>query len=82
VAPTPLYVKEAGDALAGRPVADAETAIAEAAGIARVAARPIDDMRGTVAQRKHLAAVLSRRALRIAIRRAGASGFAGAGAQR
>jgi CO/xanthine dehydrogenase FAD-binding subunit len=82
VAPTPLYVKEAGDTLAGRPVADAETAIAEAAGIAQAAARPIDDMRGTVAQRKHLAAVLSRRALRIAVRRAGASGFAGAGAQR
>jgi carbon-monoxide dehydrogenase medium subunit len=61
---------------------DAEAAIAQAAGIAQTAARPIEDMRGTVAQRKHLAAVLTRRALRIAVQRAGASGFAGTGAKR
>jgi len=82
VAATPLYVKEAGAALVGRSVADAEAAIAQAAGIAQAAARPIDDMRGTVAQRKHLAAVLTRRALRIAVERAESSGFAGAGAKR
>jgi CO/xanthine dehydrogenase FAD-binding subunit len=73
VGPTPLYVEEAGDALAGRPVAHVEAAIAEAASLARAAARPIDDMRGTAAQRRHLAAVLTRRSLRIAIQRAGAS---------
>jgi CO/xanthine dehydrogenase FAD-binding subunit len=55
--------------LVGRSLADAEAAIAQAAGIAQAAARPIDDMRGTVAQRKHLAAVLTRRALRIAVER-------------
>ncbi len=70
VAPTPLYVKEAGDALIGRPVAEAESAIASAAEIAQAAAQPIGDMRGTVAQRKHLAAVLTRRALRRALERA------------
>ncbi len=68
VAPTPLLVPEAGAALAGRAISD--EAIAEAARIAQAAARPIDDMRGTVAQRKHLAAVLTRRALRRAVERA------------
>jgi len=68
VAPTPLYVPEAGQALVGQPVT--EESIARAAQIARDAARPITDMRGTVAQRKHLAGVLTARALRIAIDRA------------
>jgi CO/xanthine dehydrogenase FAD-binding subunit len=68
VAPTPLFVPEAGAALAGREVS--EEAIAEAARIAQAAARPIDDMRGTVAQRRHLAAVLTRRALTKAVERA------------
>jgi carbon-monoxide dehydrogenase medium subunit len=68
VAPTPLLVPEAGAALAGRAVSD--EAIAEAARIAQAAARPIDDMRGTVAQRKHLAAVLTRRALWKGVERA------------
>jgi CO/xanthine dehydrogenase FAD-binding subunit len=73
VAPTPLLVTEAGDALVGRDVSDEdarESAIEEAAQIAREAARPISDMRGTAAQRKHLSAVLTRRALRKAIERA------------
>jgi len=73
VAPTPLYVKEAGAALAGRPVQEAAVAIAAAAEIAQAAARPIGDMRGTVAQRKHLAAVLTRRALHRALERAQAA---------
>lgn len=68
VAPTPLFVPEAGAALAGRPVSDA--AIEAAAEAARAAARPISDMRGTVEHRKHLAAVLTKRALRAAIDRA------------
>ena len=70
VAPTPLLVQDAGDALVGRPLAEAEAAIEAAARLARDAARPIDDMRGTIAQRKHLSGVLTRRALRIAIERA------------
>ena len=69
VAPTPLYVTEAGEYLAGRTISKA--AIQEAASIAQAAVRPIDDMRGTIAQRKHLAAVLTRRALVKAIERAG-----------
>ncbi len=68
VAPTPLYVKAAGDALAGQPVS--EETFEKAAQIAWEAAKPISDMRGTIAQRKHLAGVLTKRALRIAIDRA------------
>ncbi|MFN2201285.1 MAG: FAD binding domain-containing protein [Caldilineaceae bacterium] len=71
VAPTPLYVKEAGDAIAGL-AADGD-AIQEAARIAQLAARPITDMRGTAEYRKHLAAVLTQRALRTAIERAKAT---------
>ncbi|MBI1294805.1 xanthine dehydrogenase family protein subunit M [bacterium] len=68
VAPTPLFVKEAGDALAGQPAT--EESYAKAGEIAKAAARPISDMRGTIAQRKHLSAVLTVRALRIAVDRA------------
>ena len=73
VAPTPLLVSEAGNALASKTLAEAETAIETAARLARDAARPISDMRGTIAQRKHLVGVLTRRALYIAIERARAS---------
>ena len=68
VAPTPLLVREAGEALAGRAV-DAG-ALAEAAGLASRAARPITDMRGTADYRRHLCAVLTRRALESAIEKA------------
>lgn len=68
VAPTPLYVAEAGAALAGQPVTD-ETITATAA-IAQAAARPISDMRGTAEHRRHLVGVLTRRALRGAVERA------------
>jgi carbon-monoxide dehydrogenase medium subunit len=70
VAPTPLFVPAAGDALVGK--APSKEAFAEAARIAQEAARPIADMRGTVEHRKHLAGVLTRRALRTALERAGA----------
>ncbi len=73
VAPTPLYSAEATHVLAGRPVEEAESAFVEAGEIARAAVRPIDDMRGTAAQRQHLSAVLVRRALRTALARAQAS---------
>ena len=68
VAPTPLFVKEAGEALAGKPVN--EESIRMASSIASDAARPITDMRGTIEYRKHLCEVLTRRGLNIAIDRA------------
>ena len=68
VAPTPLFVKEAGDALAGQP-ANAES-VQRAAEAAKAAAKPITDMRGTVEYRQHLCEVLTRRALHVAIERA------------
>ena len=68
VAPTPLFVKEAGDALAGQ-LANAES-VQRAAEAAKAAAKPITDMRGTVEYRKHLCEVLTRRALNVAIERA------------
>ena len=68
VAPTPLFVREAGEALAGRAV-NAES-LAEAAELASRAARPITDMRGTAGYRRHLCGVLTRRALQSAIEKA------------
>jgi CO/xanthine dehydrogenase FAD-binding subunit len=68
VAPTPLLVPEAAAALIGKPVSD--DAIHAAAEAAKAAARPISDMRGTIAQRKHLAGVLTQRTLQGAIARA------------
>ncbi len=68
VGPTPLFVEDAGEALAGKPVN--EESMRAASEIARAAARPITDMRGTIEYRKHLCAVLTRRALESAVARA------------
>ncbi len=68
VAPTPLYVPEAGEALAGQPVND-ET-IEKACAAAKAAAKPISDMRGSAAQRIHLTGVLTKRAINKAVERA------------
>jgi carbon-monoxide dehydrogenase medium subunit len=68
VAPTPLFVEEAGAFLAGKEITPEN--IQEAARIAQAAARPISDLRGTAEHRKHLCAVLTRRALEKAIERA------------
>lgn len=68
VAPTPLLVTAAADAITGKPLSD-ET-IAAAAAAAREAARPITDMRGSADQRRHLAGVLTTRVLHRAIERA------------
>ena len=71
VAPTPLFVEEVGTFLTGKEIN--EDNIREAARIAQAAARPISDLRGTAEHRKHLCAVLTRRALEKAIERARAS---------
>lgn len=68
VAPTPLFVRAAGEALVGKPLTD--ESIDAAANAARDAATPIDDMRGSVRQRKHLSYVLTERTIRDAARRA------------
>ncbi|MCA9823321.1 MAG: xanthine dehydrogenase family protein subunit M, partial [Dehalococcoidia bacterium] len=68
VAPTPLVVPAAAQALIGKP-ANEET-FAAAGEASAAAATPIADMRGSVAQRKHLAKVLTVRALRGALERA------------
>jgi len=67
VAPTPLFVRDAGEWLEGKLVGSLSI---EAAGeIAKVMAKPITDMRGTADYRRHLCGVLTRRALEEAIRR-------------
>jgi carbon-monoxide dehydrogenase medium subunit len=68
VAPTPLLVPEAGAALVGTSLTDAD--LDRVATLARDAARPITDMRGDADFRRHLVGVLVVRALRIAIARA------------
>lgn len=68
VAPTPLFVEDAGAAIVGKPATEETVRIAS--GIARDAASPITDMRGTIEYRKHLCEVLTRRALMTAIERA------------
>ncbi len=68
VAPTPLNVTEIGDALAGKEVNDEN--IAKAGELAKAAAKPITDMRGTIEYRKHLCDVMTRRVLSDAVTRA------------
>ena len=68
VAPTPVFVKEAGEALEGKP-ANAES-IQVAAELAKAAAKPISDMRGTAEYRHHLCEVMTRRTLQAALNRA------------
>lgn len=68
VAPIPLLVEKAGAALVGK--APGEEAWAQAAALAQEAALPISDTRGTIDQHRHLVGVLTKRALRDALRRA------------
>lgn len=67
VAPTPLKVETAAAVLRGKP--PTEESFAAAAELAKEAARPISDMRGPSSYRKHLVAVLTRRALATAVER-------------
>ena len=68
VAPIPLFVEEAANAIVGKEASEETVRIAS--GIASDASRPITDMRGTIEYRKHLCEVLTRRALMTAIERA------------
>ena len=68
VAPTPLLVPEAGVWLMGK--TPTPEMLAQAGQVAEQAARPITDVRGTEAQRRHLVSVLVRRTLEKALERA------------
>lgn len=68
VAPTPLLVPDAAQALMDGAVSDA--LIDKAAALAQGAAKPISDMRGDADYRRHLVGVLTKRAVRGALARA------------
>ncbi|HMF13255.1 MAG TPA: xanthine dehydrogenase family protein subunit M [Gemmataceae bacterium] len=68
VAPTPLFVPEAGAALVDGALTDEH--LGRVAALAQAAAKPISDMRGDADYRRHLVGVLVKRALRMAIERA------------
>ena len=69
VAPTARLVPAAAEAIIGNKIDD--TALANVAIAARAACNPIDDKRGTVAFRIHVAGVLATRAVKSAIERVG-----------
>ena len=68
VAPKAIRVEAAESALVGSSLEDA--ALEAAAAAASAAADPIDDKRGTIAYRKKISGVLTKRAARIAYDRA------------
>ncbi len=68
VAPTAMLVPEAGAALVGTRLGEADLQAMAAA--ASVACKPIDDKRGTVEYRVKVAGVIARRACAVAIERA------------
>lgn len=68
VAPTAILVPDAAAALVGSRCDDA--ALERAGQAATAAAKPIDDRRGTIAYRKKVAAVLTRRVAKLAYERA------------
>ena len=72
VAPTALLVPDAARALIGSRLD--ERALQRAGEAASAAAKPIDDKRGTVAYRKMIAGVLTRRAVALAASRAADAG--------
>lgn len=70
VAPTPLLLNDAADAIIGSKLEDA--ALDKLAALASAACNPIDDKRGTIEYRTKVAGVLARRAAVIAAERASA----------
>ena len=71
VAPTALRVDAAAEALVGTKLEDA--AIEKMQAAVRAACKPIDDKRGTIEYRIHIAGVLAKRAVEIALQRANAN---------
>lgn len=69
VGPRVVSVPGISEALAGRRIDD--DALEEAAALGRSVCNPIDDKRGTIEYRTHLAGVLTKRAIRLATARAG-----------
>lgn len=69
VAPTPLLVKEAADAIIGTKLDD--DALEALAAACSAACNPIDDKRGTIEYRKRVSGVLAKRTAKIAYERAG-----------
>ncbi len=67
VGPTPMMVAAAAEAVTGQ--APTPETFAKAGEAAAAAAQPITDMRGSMAQRKHLASVLTVRAFERALQR-------------
>ncbi len=67
VGPTPMMVAAAAEAVTGQ--APTSETFAKAGEAAAAAAQPITDMRGSMAQRKHLASVLTVRAFERALQR-------------
>ena len=72
VAPTPVRAPKAEASLAGQP--PSEEAFERAADLAVAAARPISDVRGSAAFRRHLVGVMTARCLRRAVERARSQG--------
>jgi carbon-monoxide dehydrogenase medium subunit len=68
VGPTIIMADEAVNAIVGKPLT--EETIEACGEAAKAAARPIDDMRGSIKQRKHLSSVLTKHMLRKAAERA------------
>jgi carbon-monoxide dehydrogenase medium subunit len=68
VGPTPIYAREASQAVIGKGIDDQN--VDRAAQLAINASSPIDDMRGTAEFRRHVVGVLTRRVLARAIERA------------
>ncbi len=68
VAPTPVLAQGASDFLVGK--VPSEATFSRASALAREAARPITDMRGSIAYRQHLVGVFVKRALQGAADRA------------
>ena len=69
---TPIKATQAENALRGKRPDDAM--IVQAAGLAAAAAQPAEDLRGSVEYKRDLVRVLTARALRRAVRRAGGQG--------